>query len=328
MKNILITGGLGFIGSNIAQYLEKRKKFSKFVLVDNFGGYIDPTSKNFVDYRKFRIDKINNKIIERCDTTNFKVILDLVEKYKPKIIYHTAALPLAKLENVNTDEAKKGSVDSTINLIDAINLVKKKNKKFSCRFVYISSSMIYGDFKTKVVNEDSEKNPKESYGIMKLSGEITTRGLCTMYKIPYTIIRPSAVYGPTDMNRRVSQIFIENAFKNKEIIIQGINEKLDFTYIDDLVMGCYLASIKNKGKNEVFNLTCGQGQSLFKFVKILNKHFPNLTYKIKPRDKSKPSRGTLSIKKANKLLGYKPKYTLEKGISEYIKFLKLHKIFK
>ena len=109
---------------------------------------------------------------------------------------------------------------------------------------------------------------------MKLSGEITTKGLCKMYKIPYTIIRPSAVYGPTDMNRRVSQIFIENAFKNKEIIIQGVNEKLlDFTYIDDLVMGCYLASIKNKGENEVFNLTCGQGQSLYKFVKILKNIF-------------------------------------------------------
>ena len=75
--------------------------------------------------------------------------------------------------------------------------------------------MIYGDFKKSVVTENSEKNPKDSYGIMKLAGEVVTEGLCRLHNIPYTIIRPSAVYGPKDMNRRVSQIFIENAFKKK-----------------------------------------------------------------------------------------------------------------
>tara|TARA_Y100000591_G_scaffold227279_1_gene198249 strand:- start:56 stop:613 length:558 start_codon:yes stop_codon:yes gene_type:complete len=181
--------------------------------------------------------------------------------------------------------------------------------------------MVYGDFKKSVVNENSEKNPKDAYGIMKLAGEVVTEGLCKLHNIPYTIIRPSAVYGPKDMNRRVSQIFIESAFQNKEIYIQGKNEKLDFTYIKDLANGSILAARSKKGINEIFNITCGKGQTLLSYVIYLKKKFPNIKYVVKARDKAKPSRGTLSINKARRLLGYKPKYSLRDGINEYYNFL-------
>ena len=323
MKNILITGGLGFIGSTLAKKLIEKKIAKKCILVDNFGGYINPSHSNFFDYRKKRIESLkkNKFIIERLDTNNFKALFNIVKKYKPSLIYHTAALPLAKLKNVNADEAKQGSVDSTINLIDAVRM--QKNKKISLsRFVYISSSMVYGDFKKKTVNENDKKNPKEAYGIMKYSGEIITKGLCKLYDIPFTIIRPSAVYGPTDMNRRVSQIFIEAAINNKEIFVEGPNEKLDFTYIDDLVDGLILAGTKSKAKNETFNITFGKGRKLINFVNTLKKYYPKLKVKIKPKDSSKPSRGTLSINKAKNLIGYKPKVSIEIGIRKYLTFLR------
>ena len=323
MKNILITGGLGFIGSALAKKLIENKITKKCILVDNFGGYINPSHNNFYDYRKKRIESLkkNKFIIERLDTNNFKALFNVVKKYRPDIIYHTAALPLAKIKNVNADEAKQGSVDSTINLIDAVRMQKNKKINFT-RFIYISSSMIYGDFKKKTANETEEKNPKEAYGIMKYSGEIITKGLCKLYNIPFTIIRPSAVYGPTDMNRRVSQVFIEAAINNKEIYVEGPNEKLDFTYIDDLVDGLILAGIKSSAKNETFNMTFGKGRKLIDFVNILKKYFPNLKIKIKPKDKTKPSRGTLSVSKAKKLLNYKPKISIEKGVEKYLRFLK------
>ena len=194
MKTALITGGLGFIGTHIAIDLLKNKKVKKCILLDNFGGYINPTRKSFYDYRKKRLDLIKNKIIERCDTNNFKSVLEIVKKYQPDIVFHTAALPLAKLENLNTDEAKLGSVDSTVNLLDSITLVQNIKKNYRCkRFIYISSSMVYGDFKTNKVNETSPVNPKEAYGTMKLAGEIITKGISKLNNIPYTIIRPSAV---------------------------------------------------------------------------------------------------------------------------------------
>ena len=329
MKTALITGGLGFIGSHIAIDLLKNKKVKKCILLDNFGGYINPTRKSFYDYRKKRLDLIKNKIIERCDTNNFKSVLEIVKKYQPDIVFHTAALPLAKLENLNTDEAKLGSVDSTVNLLDSITLVQNIKKNYRCkRFIYISSSMVYGDFKTNKVNETSPVNPKEAYGTMKLAGEIITKGISKLNNIPYTIIRPSAVYGPTDMNRRVSQIFIESAFENKLIQIEGKNEKLDFTFIDDLAKGCVLAGTKEKGTNQTFNITYGKGQTLYSYVMNLKKFFPNLKFKIKPRDITKPSRGTLSINKARKLLNYNPKYNLKNGIKKYVQYLIKNKIYK
>ena len=328
MKTALITGGLGFIGTHIAIELLKKKKVKKCILLDNFGGYMNPTKKSFIDYRRKRLNLIKNKIIERCDTTNFKSVFNVISKHKPEIIYHTAALPLAKLDNINSDEARLGSVDSTTNLIDAIDILQNSSKNYKCkRFIYISSSMVYGDFKSSSVTENSEKNPKDIYGIMKLAGEIVTEGMCKLKKIPYTIIRPSAVYGPTDMNRRVSQIFIENAFKAKEIIIEGKSEKLDFTFIDDLANGCVLAGTQIKGENQIFNITYGSGQTLYSFVRILKKLFPKLKYNIKPRDPTKPSRGTLSISKAKKILKFKPRYNLKKGIHKYYEFLNNNNYF-
>lgn len=322
MKTTLITGGLGFIGSNICEMLLKKRHTDKCVLLDNFGGYMNPINDSFVDFRKQRFSSLKNIIIERCDTSNYKALSYLINKYKPNYIYHTAALPLAKVSNLNNEEAKISSVDSTTNIIDAINFTQNLNKNFKFkRFIYFSSSMVYGDFKKSIVNENSEKNPKDAYGIMKLAGEVITEGLCKLHAIPYTIIRPSAVYGPKDMNRRVSQIFIENAFKNKEIYIQGKDEKLDFTFIKDLAHGSILAAKKKEGINQIFNITCGKGQTLLSYVKYLKRKFPNLKYTIKERDKTKPSRGTLSINKAKKLLGYRAKYSLKEGIDEYFKFL-------
>ena len=328
MKTALITGGLGFIGAHIAIDLLKNKNVKRCILLDNFGGYINPTKKNFYDFRKKRLDSIKNKVIERCDTSNFKSVFEIIKKHQPEIIFHTAALPLAKLDNLNTDEAKIGSVDSTINLLDAITLLNKVEKKYKCkRFIYLSSSMVYGDFKTKQVDEKSPVNPKEAYGTMKLAGEIITKGISRLNNIPYTIIRPSAVYGPTDMNRRVSQIFVESAFKDKLIEIEGKNEKLDFTFIEDLAKGCVLAGTKKKGINQTFNITYGKGQTLYSYVTNLKKFFPNLKFKIKPKDITKPSRGTLSINKARKLLNFNPKYNLRVGIKKYVEYLIQSKIY-
>ena len=121
----------------------------------------------------------------------------------------------------------------------------------------------------------------------------------------------------------MGQIFLENAIQGFDIDINGNGEeKLDFTYIKDLANGSILAARKKKGVNEIFNITCGKGQTLFSYVSYLKSEFPKLKYVIKKKDKTKPSRGTLSIKKAKRLLGYKPRYSLKDGLKEYIKFLR------
>ena len=320
MNNALVTGGLGFIGSNLVKILLKKKIVNKCILLDSFGGFINPLKKSFTDFRKYRFENTKNIIVERGDAKDFRLIYKILDLYKPKLIFHTAAIPLAKIDNLNANEAKIGSIDTTTNILECINFYQNKKKSMVNRFVYISSSMVYGDFKTNKISENHSLKPKEIYGTMKLAGEIITKGLCSFYKIPFTIIRPSAVYGPTDMNNRVTQIFIEKALKNETIKIQGKNEKLDFTYVEDLAKGCVLAATKKNGINKTFNITYGKAETLYKFVKHLSKYIKNVKYVVKKRDNFRPIRGTLSVNKAKKLLKYKPIYNIEKGIREYLKF--------
>ena len=110
--------------------------------------------------------------------------------------------------------------------------------------------------------------------------------------------------------------------KNEIINIQGKDEKLDFTYVKDIARGFYLAAVKPGGKNQTFNITYGNAQKLIDYVKILKKYFPELKYKFTARDKFRPRRGTLSIKKAKKILGFKPQFSLNKGVEEYVNFKK------
>jgi len=323
MKTALVTGGLGFIGSNLVKILLKRKIVSRCIILDSFTGFINPLKENFSDLRKYRFQEKKNIVIERGDAKDFRLIYKILNLYKPKLVFHTAAIPLSKIENLNANESKIGSVDTTTNILECINFFQNKKKYKINRFVYISSSMVYGDFKKNKVSETDKLSPKEIYGTMKLSGEIVTRGLCKFYNIPFTIIRPSAVYGPTDMNNRVSQIFIERAQKGQTIKIQGKDEKLDFTFVEDLANGCILAATKKNGVNETFNITYGKAETLYKFVMILSKHFKKLKYKIEKRDSFRPKRGTLSINKAKRLLNYKPIYNLEKGIKKYLNFVNI-----
>ena len=321
MKTALVTGGLGFIGSNLVKILLKRKIVSRCIILDSFAGFINPLKDNFFDLRKYRFKEKKNILIERGDAKDFRLIYKILNLYKPKLVFHTAAIPLSKIENLNANESKLGSVDTTTNILECINFFQNKKKYKISRFVYISSSMVYGDFKKNKVSEIDKLSPKEIYGTMKLGGEIVTKGLCKFYNIPFTIIRPSAVYGPTDMNNRVSQIFIEKAQKGQTIKIQGKDEKLDFTFVEDLANGCILAATKKNGVNETFNITYGKAETLYKFVKVLSKHFRKLKYKIEKRDSFRPKRGTLSINKAKRLLNYKPIYNLEKGIKKYLNFI-------
>jgi len=117
VSTALITGGLGLIGSSIMKILINDNLVDRVVLLDHYGRYVDSTRNEFVDYRKLRTNGFENCIvIERGEAKYISVVIQILRKYRPKYIYHLAALPLAKLQNLNTQEAQEGSVISTSNL--------------------------------------------------------------------------------------------------------------------------------------------------------------------------------------------------------------------
>jgi len=323
MRYALITGGVGFIASYLSRQLIDGGHVDRIVAIDHYGRYVDSTRPNFIDFRRKRIEDFADKlIIERGEAKYYSVMNTIIEKYRPLYIYHLAALPLAKIDNINTQEGMEGSVESTSNILEIIGQMKESNGYCPKRFIYTSSSMVYGDFISDMATEDHPTNPKELYGTMKLAGEIITRGLGNFYDIPTVIIRPTAVYGPTDMNRRVSQIFIEKAMAGQNLMIQGKEEALDFTYVKDVAAGFVLCAIHDNAVNQTFNIAHGKAHRLLDYVLCLKKHFPDLEYDIVEREAFRPKRGTLSIDKAKSLLGFEPAHSLEQGIAEYVDFMK------
>src|SRR5262249_19015023 len=109
--------------------------------------------------------------------------------------------------------------------------------------------------------------------------------------------------------------------------IHGADEPLDFTFVRDAARGFTLAAARESGAGEIFNITYGNASTLLDFALALKEHFPNLRYDIVERDAFRPKRGTLSIDKARRLLGYVPQYSLREGIAEYVDFLRNDRLF-
>lgn len=316
---IMITGGAGFLGSYIASSLIK--KGIPVVLLDAFIRYFplrDVETNLYQNYLRKRIKLVNDKaVMLRGDTNSKDHLRRVIIEHKPTHIIHLAALPLANLSNIYSEEAVSSIFNSTLNLLEII-----RDVDFVQRFIYTSSSMVYGDFTYFPADEDHPKNPTNIYGGAKYSGEIMTKVFGHRFGIEYVIIRPSAIYGPTDVNRRVSQIFVENAIMGKPLTINGVDSTLDFSYVEDVAEGFIRATLEPNAANQIFNITGGHGRTLVEFADILKTMIPSLEVIINEVDKNIPVRGTLDISKAAELIGYDPQYTLETGLEKYVAFVR------
>jgi nucleoside-diphosphate-sugar epimerase len=142
-----------------------------------------------------------------------------------------------------------------------------------------------------------------------------------VFNLPYTIIRPSALYGERCISRRVGQVFIENALRGQDIVIKGDgSDALDFTYVGDLVDGVCRCIERPEAKNQIFNLTYGQARSLNQMADVVRQEFPGIRVHHAERDALMPERGTLSVERARALLGYSPQNPLELGFRKYIQW--------
>ena len=187
----------------------------------------------------------------------------------------------------------------------------------------MSSSMVYGNFDKKDVDEDTVCKPIGIYGTLKYAGELMIKAYNQVFNLPYTIIRPSALYGERCVSRRVGQIFIENAIQNLDITVNGDGEeKLDFTYISDLVRGIADCCETDKSINETFNITFGKARKINELLDVLKNEFPKIKVFYKEKEKFAPERGTLKTDKAKKLLNFQAKNSIEEGYIKYISWYK------
>ena len=325
-KKILIVGGAGFIGHNLG--IKLRDLQYEVTIVDSLAINNLYSIDKDVDYIKFpelareiineRLSLIKsnkiNFIIE--DARNYHAISLIIEKTNPDFLIHLAAVSHSNKSNKTPHETFDHSLRTLENVLDAL-------KKRSCHLIYLSSSMVYGNFKTDKVDESTECDPIGIYGALKLSGEKIIKAYNQVFGLKYTVVRPSALYGERCISRRVGQIFIESALNKDQIYIDGDgSDMLDFTYIKDFIGGIVSIIENKKSENQTFNLTFGQSRKISNLIEILKGYFPNIIVKNKQRDKFMPKRGTLSIEKAKNFLNYNPIWPIEKGYTQYIEWYK------
>ncbi len=310
---ILVTGGLGFIGHNVVNRLELLGH--DIVIVDcqtNYG--IVPTSEIefLVSQRR---SFVSTDRIYGIDVSNTKDVAWIIDHHKPDRVLHLASFPRQKVVNANAPAGSKVMSQGLLNLLDACvaNQVD--------RFVYASSSMIYGDFKTANVDEKHECRPLGQYGIMKLAGEWLTRDYTTRTGMAHTIVRPSAVYGPRDVEDRVVSKFLLAAMRDQTIQVRGAEELLDFTFVEDTAQGIVLALLSDSGANKTYNITRGRSRTLLEAAELAVRLAGRGRIEILDRDQAFPSRGQLNISAAQQDLGFQPTVDIEQGFKTYYDWL-------
>ncbi|MCX7862510.1 MAG: NAD(P)-dependent oxidoreductase [Bacteroidales bacterium] len=325
MKKILIVGGLGFIGYHLS-----RKLCSQFEIyvVDALINYIPNNYKAWNYYTMLRQQELNNLgipcFINNVNDLSFK---QLVVNIKPDIIVNAASMPVALLADINPSQAKQDIFDSQFQLLETI----RTSPINLSQYIYISSSMVYGNFlrddagKIIPASEEQACHPIDGYGAFKLANEIIIQQYHKKYNLPFTIIRPSAVYGPTDCNLRVTEIFLRKGFEHGTIELDngGLHE-LDFTYIEDLCQGISLAINNPKSIHQIFNISYGQGRKIAELAQIVKQMFPDVKIISNECKPFRPNRGAMNITKAKEMLNYRPQVDLEQGMMFYRDFLKHH----
>ena len=312
MSKFLVTGGLGLIGHNVVARLEKDHEVS---IIDNRTTYgIIPQSE--VDYlmserlQKIQTRKIYSASIESAETVDYVVAQNAVD-----VIVHMASFPRQKVVNANP------AAGADVMMRGLINMLESAKKHRVQRFVYISSSMVYGDFEDQVL-EDDECNPQGQYGIMKLAGEWLVKDYARRCGFEYVIIRPSAVYGPLDVEDRVVAKFMIAAMQNQTLKVNGANETLDFTYVDDAADGIVAAATRIMARNNTYNITKSHSVSLLEAAEMIVEIVGAGNIEVADRDLDFPSRGALNIDRARTILGYNPQVDVREGFENYFTWIK------
>jgi UDP-glucose 4-epimerase len=316
MSKVMVTGGAGFIGAHTAAALAEAGV--DVIAVDPLRTYsfsFDPQHWHGIRYRRDVL--LRDATVVVASTENRDEMRRVMLDVRPDYILHLGALPLATVARVSADHAFESILRGTFNVLEIA-------LEAGCveKFLYVSSSMVYGDFTRVPMPETERTAPKDVYGGMKLAGEVVVQTFSRAHGLPHAIVRPSAVYGPTDMNDRIVQRFVECALWGRPLTVVEPDETvLDFSYVKDVAQGLVKALL-SPVENETFNITAGEGRTLRELYDLLRERFPDMPVEVSERREDfRPKRGALDVEKARSLIGFAPEYPLERGLWEYVEFL-------
>ncbi len=324
MKKIIVTGGSGFIGSNLVNFLIKKKYFviniDKLTYASNKKAHYDKSNKF---YKFYKID-LNNK----------KKITKVIRKYKPKAIFNLAA----ETHVDRSIDGPKNFIDTnilgTFNLLESIRYLKKN--KINTKLIHVSTDEVYGDIEgIKRSNEDSNYEPSSPYSASKASADHLVKSYIRTYKINAVISNCCNNYGPYQFPEKLLPKMISNIFSNNPLPIyaKGHNSR-EWIHVEDHCKALFMLYLKGKS-GESYNVGSGVNIKNIDLVKKLLKITKKLKIKIGRKTKiifvkDRPGhdfRYALNSKKIFKKFKWKAKIDLNFGLTETVKWYISNKIY-
>ena len=311
MKKIIVTGGSGFIGSNLVNYLINKKYY-----VIN----IDKLTYSSNKYDKNSLSKKNYKFL-KIDINNKKKIKSVLNKYKPDCIFNLAAETHVDRSIDSPHQFIYSNILGVFNILEVIKEYNKNNKKI--KLIHISTDEVYGDIKSKKSDEKFPYNPSSPYSASKASADHLIRSYIRTYNLPAIISNCCNNYGPFQFPEKLIPKIISNILSNKSLPVyaKGQNSR-EWIYVNDHCDALY--KIYKKGKiGESYNVGSNDNLKNVNIVKIILTIFKKKGFKIGKKVKIKfvkdrpghDFRYSLNSKKIHRKLKWKTKTSLKKGLS-------------
>ena len=257
MKNILVTGGAGFIGSNFLNLINRKKNFSKIIILDKL-----TYAANYTNISKL-IDR-KRVIFIKGDISNYNLVSKILNKYKIQVVFNFAAESHVDNSINNSNKFIKTNIIGTHNLLKCC--YESWNNKYNDKlFFHISTDEVFGHLtiNQKKFTEKTNFNPRSPYSASKASSDLLVKSFHSTYKLPYVITNCSNNYGPLQFPEKLIPLTIRNLVLRKSILIYGNGKNIrDWIHVDDHCRAIYQIFKSNKfqttfnvgGNNQIRNI--------------------------------------------------------------------------
>jgi nucleoside-diphosphate-sugar epimerase len=314
VTRVMVLGGGGFIGAHLVRALLDAG--DEVSVVDAWCDYGEPATRKRARTLAWRREHLlGGAEIRTCHTDERSQMAALMREFEPEVIAHLANLPLAARAQSDPQVAQQGIVGATEAMLATLHEGHRPR-----RLIYVSSSMVYGDFAAEPMAEDQRVMPAEIYGRLKLDGERAVRAAAERDGYEATVVRPSAVYGPGDLGGRFIERLVDAARCGGTLTLAvAPSTRLDFTFVGDLANGLRLACNHRRAAHGTFNLTRGEGRTLGEAISIVRALGHEINVVFGEHDEvRRPRRGALDTSRAQRILGYEAPHSLERGLMRYL----------
>jgi UDP-glucose 4-epimerase len=301
VASTMVTGGLGYVGRHLVARLAER------------GEAVVSYNRDFAEGKEENVTYVQGELY---DTPRF---VDTLHRYDVGRIIHTAAMSHPDLSIELPITTFTANVDGTVHVFEAARMAGVR------RIVNFSSETAYGHIEPDTVTEDAPLHPTTPYGVTKVATELLGDVYTDLYGLDVVSLRITEIYGPGNRMPQFLREIINSALRGEPYRLEkGGDHRFQFVRVEDVARAAILAADVEDPGQRVFNITGGSQITLAQAADIVREAMPQADIEIGPGYLHLDRQGPYDISAAERVLGYRPEWQVERGIRDYVDWLRDH----